>query len=303
MSNRIVYITKGDYVSHKLENMYIEDTEGYITVPLEDIKVIVIDNLEMKLSSSLLYKLCDYNICTIITNDKHTPIGQILPISGYHADLERIQQQIHITKPFKKNLWRKIIIKKIENQAEVLNLCEYTESSLFIKNKRNKVLSGDSSNQEGVVASLYFRILFGHNFTRDTSSVINSMLDYGYSILRSAIARELVASGYIGALGIHHKNIYNSFNLADDLIEPFRPIVDLYVKQNLSNVEKDKLERDTKIKLVQLLHYEVIFNNTKTTVFNAIRECIRSLTTSIKTKNINKFLLPQICSLKLHKYE
>ena len=209
--------------------------------------------------------------------------------------------QLNSTEAFKKRCWQKIIIRKIQNQAYVLKLVNKDFISEHLTKLSQKVSSGDVENREAIAAKEYFSALFGKSFNRNSENIFNICLNYGYSIIRGAIARTIVAYGYIPSIGIHHKSELNNYNLVDDLIEPFRPIVDLWVKNNITeNTEFDKYVRS---ELVNLLNVDVIIQGKLQSVNNAIKIMTASYTTSLSSKDYNMLELPDIMQLQIHSYE
>jgi CRISPR-associated protein Cas1 len=223
-----------------------------------------------------------------------------MPYNNHSRTLKVLKNQINSTEPLKKRLWKNIITYKLKNQAEVLQLARKKES-MILKAMSNKVFSGDTDNKEAQGARIYFKALFD-NFTREDEGWINSALNYGYTIIRGAIARSVSAYGFAPAIGIHHRNELNNFNLADDLIEPFRPIVDLWVYNNRSE-DKLELSKEDKYNLVELLNYDMIICDEKHSVLNAIDLTVQSLSISFEKNNHELLKLPSLFGLTKHFYE
>lgn len=205
--------------------------QNVVSRPIEDIGVIVIDNKQITITSGLMSALLENN-CAVITCDSHSmPIGLHLPLDCNTTQSERFRYQIEASLPLRKQLWQQTIQQKISNQAAILKSCTGAEVKCM-HIWANDVRSGDSENMEGRAAAYYWKSLFGHidGFTRDRNGIPpNSILNYGYAILRAIIARSLVGSGLLPTLGIHHHNRYNSYCLADDIMEPYRPYIDRIV--------------------------------------------------------------------------
>lgn len=205
--------------------------QNVVSRPIEDIGVIVIDNKQITITSGLMSALLENN-CAVITCDSHSmPIGLHLPLDCNTTQSERFRYQIEASLPLRKQLWQQTIQQKISNQAAILKSCTGAEVKCMHV-WANDVRSGDSENMEGRAAAYYWKSLFGHidGFTRDRNGIPpNSILNYGYAILRAIIARSLVGSGLLPTLGIHHHNRYNSYCLADDIMEPYRPYIDRIV--------------------------------------------------------------------------
>ena len=201
------------------------------TRPIEDIGVIVIESEQVTLSSYLISSLLENKVAVIVCDQKHMPFGLMLPLVGNTEQTERFNAQIEASLPLKKQLWQQTIAMKIRNQAAVLKRVNNMEVGNMIA-WSSQVRSGDSDNLEGRAAAYYWKNLFEDNpgFIRRQEGIDpNGLLNYGYAILRAIIARSLVASGLIPTLGIHHSNKYNAYCLADDIMEPYRPYVELMV--------------------------------------------------------------------------
>lgn len=201
------------------------------TRPIEDIGVIVIESEQVTLSSYLISALLENKVAIIICNDKHMPAGLMLPLVGNTEQSEKYDAQITASLPLKKQLWQQTIAMKIRNQGAVLKKVNNLEIGNMLA-WSSQVRSGDPDNLEGRAAAYYWRNLFGEDsgfVRRQEGDDPNGLLNYGYAILRAVIARSLVASGLIPTLGIHHSNKYNAYCLADDIMEPYRPYVDLMV--------------------------------------------------------------------------
>ena len=180
-------------------------------------------------------------------------------------------------------------------------MCQKELMAEHLENLAQKVKSGDTENKEAIAAKGYFPTLFGKNFNREYDNIYNNCLNYGYSIIRGAIARSIVSYGYMPAIGIHHKSELNNYNLADDFIEPFRPIVDLWVKTNIQdNTEFDKYIR---AELVNLLNADIFIQGKLQSVNNAINVMIASYTTAINANDYKKLELPEIIPIRIHSYE
>ena len=185
---------------------------------------------------------------------KHLPNGILIPFNNHSRLLKMVNIQLNATKPFKNRLWQQIVQTKVINQGKVLE---------YIGNERCKelfylsalVVSGDKDNIESTAANIYFKELFSKKFTRRHENPINGALNYGYSIIRGAVARSLTMYGFLPVIGIHHHNELNQFNLADDLMEVYRPIVDYWVYKNI-NIDS-KIDPKTKVKLYNLLNYRI----------------------------------------------
>lgn len=216
--------------------------------PIEDIGVIVIETGQVTLTSSLITLLLENKVALITCDSRHLPFGLMLPLVGNTEQSERFETQINASLPLKKQLWQQTVAMKIRNQAAVLKKVNHIEIGNLLEWAKN-VRSGDPDNLEARAAAYYWRNLFTefHGFVRrQDGDAPNALLNYGYAILRAIIARSLVASGLLPTLGIHHSNKYNAYCLADDVMEPYRPYVDLMVVNIIRNFQLDDINKETK---------------------------------------------------------
>ena len=255
------------------------------TVPIEDIGFLVIDNAETYLSIPAMNLLIENNTSVIICGTNHLPNGMFLNLNSHHIQQEIFKNQIDASAPLKKQLWQQTIVEKITNQGILLEQITGAKNTLpFLA---SKVMSGDSTNMEGVAANLYWKSFFDPSvselakhikFKRERfGDYPNSFLNYGYAILRAATARALSGSGLLNTLGIHHKSKYNAFALADDVMEPFRPIVDEKVYEIMQNFEEQELNTAIKAELLQILTRTVYFKEEKSPLMVALQKTASSL--------------------------
>jgi CRISPR-associated protein Cas1 len=245
-------------------------------IPIEDIGFLVIDNSEIFLSIPALNLLIDNNTAVIICSSSHLPNGMFLNLNSHHIQQEIFKNQIEATIPLKKQLWQQTIVEKIKNQGLLLETITGNKNSFeFLA---SKVLSGDTTNMEGVAASQYWKSFFDMNFKRERfGDYPNNFLNYGYAILRAATARALSGSGLLNTLGIHHKSKYNAFALADDIMEPFRPIVDEKVVEIMQKYDEQELNTLIKSELLQILTRTVFFKDEKSPLMVALQKTASSL--------------------------
>lgn len=275
MPYRNIFIANRASLRIKNGQLIITNDEDTFSFPTEDIRSVVIDNTLSTISVGAINKLAEDGVCVIVCNEKHMPSCKLLPISSYHRMNKRITLQFDQSKPKLKRLWQKIVTAKIENQAECLRLnCIQTYEDL--RSIAKTVQSGDVTNREGYAANLYFKALFDKGFTRDEENDINAALNYGYAIIRSYIAKTVVCEGLEPSIGIHHRNELNRFNLADDLIEPFRPAVDLYVYENFKRMESE-FNSFQKAQLVKLLNCKTIMDGKNCSLAHAAELLVQSL--------------------------
>jgi len=267
--------------------------------PFDDMQSFLIESLESKISTAALSELAEHGITVITCDSQHLPSATLLPLGGYYQHLKTLNLQLALTKRFKDRLTRKIIKQKIHNQGTVVQLL--TGGPATVLNKlANAVLDGDENAREGVAARIYFTTIGGQEFNRRLGNLTNGALNYGFSILRSCIARELVQFGFEPALGFNHHNMQNPFNLADDLIEPFRPVVELYVFSQLSAQSSETLSSENKAQLLRILSYEVLINSQRQSVQYAIHLVVESLWTACECQKVTPLLLPNVVNLQVH---
>ena len=260
----------------KNSQLVIKTDTRETNIPIEDIGYIVIDHPEIYLSVPALNLLVDNNTAVIICNTNHLPNGMFLNLNSHHIQQEIFKNQINASVPLKKQLWQQTVMEKITNQGILLqNITSKTNNFDFLA---SKVLSGDTSNMEGVAANFYWKSFFEHNFKRERfGDYPNNFLNYGYAILRAATARALSGSGLLNTLGIHHKSKYNAFALADDIMEPFRPIVDEKVAEIMQNYTEQELNTAIKAELLQILTRTVYFKEEKSPLMVALQKTASSL--------------------------
>lgn len=232
--------------------------------PIEDIGVMVIESDQVTMSSSLISTLLEHKVALIVCDKKHMPAGLMLPLAGHSEQTERFNSQIAASVPLKKQLWQQTVAMKIRNQGAVLKKVNDMEIGNMLA-WASQVKSGDPDNLEGRAAAYYWKNLFGEGsgFTRrKEGDDPNSLLNYGYAIIRAVIARSLVGSGMIPTLGIHHSNKYNAYCLADDVMEPYRPYVDLMIINLITNLNlPPEISNETKKHLLTLPAIDVKIGN------------------------------------------
>ncbi|MEO8934118.1 MAG: type II CRISPR-associated endonuclease Cas1 [Xanthomarina sp.] len=276
MLKRSILIENKSKITCKNLQLHIKNETREASIPIEDIGFIVIDNPETYISIPALNLLIENNAAVIICNASHIPNGLFLNLNSHHIQQEIFKHQINASAPLKKQLWQQTIKLKIKHQGILL------EKITSKKNKfdflESKVLSGDSSNMEAVAANFYWKSFFQIDFKRERfGNYPNNFLNYGYAILRAATARSLSGSGMLNTLGIHHKSKYNAFALADDIMEPFRPIVDEAVHDIMKNYDEQELTTEIKSVLLQTLTRTVYFKNEKSTLMVALQKTASSL--------------------------
>lgn len=282
MIKRTLYFGNSAYLCLKDNQLLVKKRDGETkTVPIEDVGFIVLDSPQVTLSVALLNFLMENNCAVISCDSRHLPSGLFLPLSGNTLQSERFRFQIEASLPLKKQLWQQTVQQKILNQAKVLQM----KRNLAAKNMflwASNVRSGDVDNREAVAAAYYWKEMFPRlaNFTRDRYGIPpNNLLNYGYAILRGVVARSLVASGLLPTLGIHHSNRYNAYCLADDMMEPYRPIVDKLILEMLENDEDypQEIETEHKIALLKIPVLDVMIDGKRSPLMNAVATTTTSL--------------------------
>lgn len=292
-----VFVSKEANISIRNNQLTLISKDKKMDYPLEDMNSLMIENLQTNLSTYVLSKLSEYGIITFICDSSHLPCGIILPFCQYYQTLSNFEYQLNASRPLQKQLWKTLVKNKIANQNQVLNICGGNDN---LKTIYDKVLSGDTTNCEAQASVIYFKELFGKNFKRREDNNINAFLNYGYSIIRGFVARTICAHGLQPFLGVNHKNQFNQFNLADDLMELFRPLVDLFVKVHLA--EETELSSYIKGRLYNIINLEVDVNGQKQAVSYAIELLVQSFVKSLKDgKDQLKTIL--VTGLEIHNYE
>lgn len=254
---------------------------------LEEINTLIIQSTAISLTASLLCELMKRNIKVIFCDEKHNPQSELLPYYGAHNTSKRYKEQIAWEDGIKARVWREIVKKKIEGQAQHLYDAGFLEQADLLRSYLCEVQENDISNREGHAAKVYFNCLLGAGNSRKAGGFINGCLNYGYAVLLSAFNREIVSSGYLTQLGIWHDNEFNEFNLACDLMEPFRVVVD---RTALSLEEGDK---DFKKKMVNILNYKTLIDGKHTTLDLAIRQFARSVFHALEKQDEGLLIFPE----------
>lgn len=232
-----------------------KDSNDKVTRPIEDLGCVVLENQMISITLPLLNELVKNNVAVILCDNKQMPTAMLQCLDANCTQAESLKYQLGVSEPMKKQAWKQIIEAKIKNQASILE--KYLKKGEILKPLYTNVKSGDSDNREGLAAKTYWSNLFGNNFKREREGCPpNSLLNYGYSILRAATARALLGSGLLPNLGIFHKSRYNAFPLADDIMEPYRPYVDDIVFQLYKNGILE-LNKDSKTAILRLLNCDV----------------------------------------------
>ena len=276
MGWRSVIITQHAKLTYSMQMMIVQTRDGINQIPIEDINLLLVSTTQAVITSALISKLAQNQTKVIFVDEKDNPVVETAVYYPGARNMAKLKKQFNWDEHLKEVLWTKIVSQKIKNQIAVLD--NYHLNKDEVQSELDQLEINDESNREAIAARKYFMLLFDKNFVRRDNSAVNAALDYGYAILLSSFNREIVMNGYLTYFGIHHCSQENQFNLASDLMEPFRPFVDYWVKAH----EKIKeLTPDIKYGLVELLSLEIKFNGKKTLLTNAItvyvRECLKFL--------------------------
>lgn len=284
MLNRILEICE--------ENRYISLSRGFVEVysgkellgqvPLDDVSVLLVSANAVTFSKSILNALSEMGGITVLCGKNYIPQSMVLPVTNNCFSTKITKNQMSASQPFKKRIWQAIVIRKIENQAKVLKL----KGKNFSKLEKIKTLvkSGDSTNREAYAAKIYWKELFGKEFVRDRyAGGVNSLLNYGYAVMRASMARAIVSSGLLPALGINHNNNLNPFCLADDFFEPYRPLVD-YIVYDMFTENNLEVNPENKKKLATVLWTKVKTRNGFSPAFQSMQYMTASYVNALENK-------------------
>lgn len=296
---RSVVISKPAKLSRHQFSLLIEQ-ENTARVPFEDIAVIVLNHREITLTHPVLSACGEYGISLFATGDNHQPSSVLLPFLQHSRSTRGLRLQLDLDRPAAKRAWAEIIKAKIANQAACIKLAGLGHDERIHSYVR-RVRSGDTGNLEAQASAYYFPLLFGKTFLRGDEGWINAALNYGYAVIRGAIARGLVAHGLHPSVGLFHRSEQNAFNLADDLIEPFRPLVDLHVAQDLRlGKHESELQPLDKAGLVGLLNTDIAMPRGTMSVLSAIEHACEALVRLYDGGSENVLELPRLIGLRQH---
>lgn len=277
-------------LEHKQCALFFPEQSEKVVIPINNLTAVILESTAVTLTSALLQAFAQNQIAVFVCNEVHLPNGVLLPYMPYFAYSKTAYQQVKWSIPFKNRLWQRIVQAKINNQAYVLRQQRCVEEAEKLQTIARVVSSGDKVNREGQAAALYWRTLFGTSFSRDQETFTNAALNYGYAILRGIVARCLVGSGLMPCFGLHHSNQLNAFNLADDLMEPLRPLVDMQVLQ-MNRQETQRLTPENKIDLLTLLVNEYAFDKQKSSLLAICEHISGSLVKATEQKDHRLFKL------------
>lgn len=300
MQTRIIEIAENKRLLSVFRGfLVVEDTNGIKTeiarIPLDDIHAVIANAFGLTYTNNLLVELCERNIPFVICGNNHNVSGILFSSEGHHLQAKRFDAQIKCTQELKEDLWTSVIKSKLHWQSEVLKVVDVP--FIPVSSLISKIQTGDKTNIEALAAKRYWRLLFGKNFRRDKNlNDINVLLNYGYSILRSSTARAIVSVGLHPTLGIHHQNEGNPMRLVDDLMESYRPIVDLRVWA-LFKDGRININPDTKKQLASLLFIDLTWSDGISPLSVSLQKTAQSLAISY-LENKNKLEIPDIFPVK-----
>ena len=281
MSWRTVIITNSAKLDYQMGYMVIR-RDTVTKIHISEIHTVLIESTAVSLTATLLAELAEHKVKVIFCDSKRNPCSEVVPYYGAHDTSRKVRNQIAWNEDSKLAVWTEIVSEKIRNQMRVLEDYHKSEAELLVQYLK-ELEFGDKTNREGYAAKVYFNALFGKDFSRSTDCVTNAALNYGYSIILSSFTREIVLNGYITQIGLFHDNMFNPFNLASDLMEPFRTLVDRCVLK----LKPEVFEPSEKIELVSIVNQNVIINGRSELVSNAIKIYTRSIFDAIEERDIS----------------
>lgn len=286
---RSVVIESPCKLSYKGGYMVVRKEDDTAKVHLSEFHTLVLHTNQAFISAYLMSELAKAKISLVVSDERHDPVGQYLPLYGAHNTSARIDEQLEWGPVAKKQVWQRIVRDKILHQSRVLGARAREEDAVMLEKVAAEVRSGDNTHREAHAAHVYFRSLFGPDFSRDEDGPINAALNYGYALLLSSVNREIVSRGYLTQEGICHHNDFNQFNLSCDFMEPFRPIVDRVVFDNVG----DEFTKDDKLLLVDMLNQTIPYRGGSYRVASVIslyvKDCLDALSRRLSVDAIEPF--------------
>jgi CRISPR-associated protein Cas1 len=298
---RTVVCRSVDTVSSKHGQLHLCPTDDgdKISVPIEDIDTLILENKATTITLASLQTLAQNQVNVIVCDKTNLPVASLTPLYQHSRSLDMLELQTGMTKPLKKAIWSRICKYKIENQARVLDQMNAQSEASKLRGILERVRSGDSTNQEAIAAGIYFKKLWP--VSRRSPHMLNSLVNYGYSLIRTSLARYCAGFGLIPALGIHHHSSLNSFNLADDLLEPFRPLVDLLALHCLDGQYPPDCELSPPLKneMLKMLSFETPMTGglraqEEATIAIICRLSCQSLIETIQKRDPSRLVLPEV---------
>lgn len=273
MSWRVVVIASCCKLDYKMGYMALRSKDGVKKIYIDEIATVIVENTSVSITACLLSELVKRKVKIIFCDEKRNPSSEVVTLYGSHDCSAKIKKQMMWSKDIKASVWTEIVREKIEKQADFLRELNKLSEADILEGYISEIEFNDTTNREGNSAKVYFNALFGKDFTRSKDNAINAALNYGYSIILSAINREVTARGYLTQLGLFHDNMFNQFNLSCDLMEPFRIIADRRVKER----GYCEFNSDEKHDMIGILNSEVIINSERQYLMNAIKIYCKSV--------------------------
>lgn len=299
MAFRNIIVESPAVISLRREQLIIQ-TDSDHSVAIEDISALLLENRQTTITTAALSRLGQRGCAVFTCDERHLPCAVLMPFQQHSRGLPIVRMQMGITEPMKKRLWQSLVKAKVKNQSLCLRLAGCASEADVLCAMAERVRSGDSENVEAAAAQFYFPVLFGDGFTRGAENGINAGLNYGYAVLRGCIARHLAVYGFLPSLGLHHRSTLNAFNLADDLIEPFRPVVDLLVFHSMT--DDDDLSPPQKRLLFNCLNLDILSGKQHHSVSYAIERLVQSLRHAMEQFE-TELTLPTLLESEQHRYE
>lgn len=289
MSFRTIVINKRCKLDLRMNYMEVRSDE-LVKILLDDIELLLIENPAVSMTGCLLEALINKKVKVVFCDARHNPHSELIACYGSHDNSRKIKNQIAWEEQIKGLVWTAIVSEKIKNQATHLQKLQYITESDMLFSYVKEICYRDESNREGHAAKVYFNKVFGMEFNRDKECATNAALDYGYSLLLSTFNKEIVANGYLTQFGLCHDNIYNPYNLSCDLMEPFRIIVDMVVKET----QFTKFETEEKHIMLTVLQKEIKIAGTKQVLTNAIKIYVKSVFDALTDRNIERIIFYEL---------
>lgn len=272
MSWRIVVISRRAKLEYQMGYLVVR-AEEITKIHLSEISTVMVESTAVSLTASLLSELIKKKIKVIFCDEKRSPMAELIGYYGSHDTSSKVRRQVQWNANIKEAVWTEIVTEKIRKQKELLEIRGKEDEAALLDSYIGEMQWNDTTNREGHAAKVYFNALFGMNFSRTADNHINAALDYGYTIILSAFTREIVANGYITQLGLFHDNMFNQFNLASDLMEPFRILAD----RKVVTMKLEQFEHNEKMQLVNILNEEIRIDGKVQYVNNAIKIYCKSV--------------------------
>lgn len=292
----IVYVKTQYFVSTSNQGLkfsnVIDKSKQYMAY--DDVDTLIFDNVNGYLSNKLIQKCVEHGISLIFCDEKHSPLLLLDNLYNQKKRFELLNDQLTVGNKVKNRLWSKIVLSKINNQAQCLEETGHSKINVsLIKSIKNNITEGDKHNVEAYAAREYFPMMFGKNFKRGRyDDIVNASLNYGYSILRALIRKEIVIHGLEPSFGIHHASVENPFNLSDDLIEPYRAFVDELVYESILPKNHEQLDSEDREDIVKILFEKCVIDNKVYCLGDAIKVTVNSYLNCLNNKSFSNLKLP-----------